>query len=70
MANPLLPLLILVIFLTLLGAVGYVVYSIATDVAEKAGQKMEKHNISLSKEGMRVKLKDVKEEDYVGTTQK
>ena len=70
MANPLLPLLVLVVFLGVLGGVGYVVYSIASDVAEKTGQKMEKHNISLSKEGMRVKLKDVNTEDYVGQTQR
>jgi len=70
MANPLLPLLVLIVFLGLLGAIGYVVYSIASEVAEKTGEKMEKHHISLSKEGMRVKMKDVKQEDYVGGTQK
>jgi predicted membrane protein len=70
MANPLLPLLVLLIFLGLLGAIVYVVYSIASDVAEKTGEKMEKHNISLSKEGMRVQMTDVKQEDYVGGTQK
>jgi 5-bromo-4-chloroindolyl phosphate hydrolysis protein len=67
--HPLLPLLILIIVLGFLALVGFVVYSIARDIAQKAAQKLEEHDVSFSKKGMEIKVKEMKEEDYVGATQ-
>ncbi|MCJ1324715.1 Chitin synthase, class 1 [Thelotrema lepadinum] len=69
MAHPLLPLLILTILLLGAGVVGYVVYSIATEIADKTNKSMEDHHITFSKDGMKVGVKHVKEEDYVSATQ-
>ena len=70
MAHPLLPLLVLTILLLGAGVVGYVVYTIATDVAQKTNKSMEDHHITFSKDGMKVGVKHVKEEDYVANTQR
>jgi len=67
--HPLLPLLILILVLGFLALVGFVVYSIARDIAAKAAQKLEEHDVSFSKKGMEIKVKEMKEEDYVGATQ-
>ena len=64
------PLLILLTFLLFAGAIGYVVYMIVTDIADKTSQKMEEKHITLSKDGMKVGIKELKEESYVGKTQR
>jgi len=69
MAHPLIPLLILFIVLCFAGFVGYVVYSIANDIADKTSKKMDKHNVSFGKDGMKIGVKQIKEEDYVAQTQ-
>ena len=45
-------------------------YTIATDVADKTSKKMEKKNISFGKEGMKIGVKEVKNENYVDQTQR
>lgn len=70
MAHPLIPLLILFIVICVAGFVGYVVYSIANDIADKTAKKMDKHNVSFGKEGMKIGVKQVKDEDYVAQTQR
>jgi hypothetical protein len=40
-----------------LAGLGFVVYSIVTEVTNTTKKKIEKKNISLSKEGMQVKMK-------------
>ena len=69
MAHPLVPLLILVIVVCGAAVVGYVAYSIANDIADKTAAKMEKKNVSFGKEGLKIGVKELKEEDYVGATQ-
>ncbi|KAI4150235.1 MAG: hypothetical protein LQ340_004199, partial [Diploschistes diacapsis] len=69
MAHPLIPLLILFILLTLAGVVSYVVYTIINDIADKTNKSMEDHHITFTKDGMKVGVKHVREEDYVGATQ-
>lgn len=64
------PLLIFFAVLTVAAFVGYVVYTIATDVADKTSKKMEKKNISFGKEGMKIGVKEVKNENYVDQTQR
>lgn len=66
----LLPLVILFGTLAAAAFVGYVIYSIATDIASKTSQKMEKKNINFGKDGMRIGVKEVKNENYIDSTQK
>ena len=70
MAHPLIPLLILFIVITGALAVGFVVWTVVTDVADKTNKRMEDHHITFTKDGMKVGVKHVKEEDYVGATQR
>jgi len=67
--HPLLPLLVLFLVILFLCAIGFVVYSIARDIAQKAAEKLEEKDIKFSKKGMEVRVKEYKEEDYVGATQ-
>lgn len=68
--HPLAPLLILLTVLLVFGFIGYVVYIVATDVADKTSQKMQKKNVIVTKDGMKVGLKEVREESYVDNTQR
>lgn len=68
--HPLAPLLILLTVLLVFGSIGYVVYTVATDVADKTSQKMQKKNVIVTKDGMKVGLKEVREESYVDHTQR
>ena len=51
-------LILLFLVVGVLCAVGFVAYSIAHDVGHQTKKKMEKRNISLSKEGMKVGVKE------------
>ncbi len=66
----LVPLIILFLVLAVLAAVGFVAYSIANDVSSKTRQKMEQRNISFTKEGMKVGVKEVSSEQQQDSTQK
>lgn len=66
--HPLIPLLILFLFLLVAAGVGFIVYSIVTDIASKTSKKMEDHNVSVGKDGLKIALKEVKHEDYVDST--
>ena len=66
----LVPLIILFLVLAVLAAVGFVAYSIANDVSSKTRQKMEKRNISFSKDGMKVGVRKVTSEQQQDSTQK
>lgn len=68
--SDLLPLFLLVLALTVAAAIAYIIYSVATEVAAKTSQKMEEKNVVFSKEGMRVGVREVRGEDYVGKTQR
>ena len=70
MAHPLLPLLILVLVLGIGSLLAYAIYTVATDVAQKTARKMEKKNVTFSREGMKVGVREVGEENYVARTQK
>ncbi|MCJ1273997.1 hypothetical protein MMC21_001790 [Puttea exsequens] len=65
----LVPLLVLTVVLALAAFIGYVGYTIANDIAEKTSKKMERKNVSFGKEGMRIGVKEVREENYVDRTQ-
>ena len=66
----LLPLILLLIFISVGAAIGYVVWSIATDIATKASQQMEAKHIKFGKDGVRIEIKELNEEDYVADTQR
>lgn len=66
----LVPLIITVVLLAIVGAIGYVAYSIAVDVADKTSQKMEKKNMSFSKDGLKVGVKEVSAEQVGDSAQK
>lgn len=64
------PLVIFFVVLTVAAFVGYAVYTIATDVADKTSKKMEKKNISFGKDGMKIGIKELRNENYVDQTQR
>jgi len=63
------PLLVLLVVLGLAAFVGYAAYCVVNDVADKTSKKMEEKNVSFSKDGMRVGIKEKKTENYVDQTQ-
>lgn len=66
----LLPLIFLLVFVTILAAVGYVVYTIVQDVGKTTREKMERKNVVFTKDGMKVEVKEVKDEAYKDRTQR
>ena len=69
-AGNLVPLIILVLVVGVLAAVGWVAYQIATDVGNTTKKKMEKRNISFTKDGMKVGIKEVSQEQQGDSAQK
>jgi len=65
-----LPLIITFILLVIVAVVGFVAYQIACDVAENTSKKMEKKNVSFSKDGLKVGVKEVSAEEVGDSTQK
>ncbi len=70
MASRILPLIILVVVVGILAVVGFVVYSIVQDISNKTRDKMEKKNVMFTRDGMKVGVKEVNEEDYVDRSQR
>ncbi|KAJ5130660.1 uncharacterized protein N7515_006699 [Penicillium bovifimosum] len=68
-ARNLVPLVLLLVFVGILAAVGFVVYSIMQDVSKNTREKMERKNIAFTKDGMKVQVKEVKDEAYKDRTQ-
>ena len=66
----LVPLILLLIFISVGAAIGYVVWSIATDIATQTSKRMEAKHIKLGKDGVRIEVKELNEEDYVSDTQR
>ncbi|OAA41610.1 hypothetical protein BBO_05596 [Beauveria brongniartii RCEF 3172] len=62
----------LIITLGVVGGIGFVLYHVylsVTKMGETASQKMGKKNVVLTKDGMRVGVKNVRNERYVDKTQ-
>lgn len=64
------PLIILVIFIGVIAAIGFVIYSIAHDVGHHTRQKLERKNVSFSRDGMKVGVKEVSIEQQEDKTQR
>jgi uncharacterized protein (UPF0333 family) len=69
-ARNLIPLILLLVFVGVIAAVGFVVYSIVQDVGKSTREKMERKNIAFTKDGMKVQVREVKDEAYKDRTQR
>lgn len=65
-----LPLILLLLFVAVLAVVGYVVYTIVQDVSKHTRAKMERKNIAFTKDGMKVRVKEMHDEQYKDRTQR
>jgi hypothetical protein len=68
--NSIVPVIILFLVVLLFAAIGFVVYTIVQDISNKTKAKMQKKNIQFSKDGMKVSMKEVRDEDYKDQTQR
>ncbi|KAL5002280.1 hypothetical protein BDV10DRAFT_118200 [Aspergillus recurvatus] len=69
MVNRLIPLVILLIVVVVLVVIGFVAYSIIQEISDKTKSKMEKRNVMFTKDGMKVGVREVGEEEYVDRSQ-
>ncbi|KAL1988140.1 hypothetical protein VTN96DRAFT_670 [Rasamsonia emersonii] len=65
----LIPLLILLVVAGFLAAFGFMLYSIAQSVGQTTREKMEKKHVLFSRDGMKVGVKELKDEDYKDRSQ-
>ena len=66
----LIPLIVLIVVIVVLAVVGYIAYSIIQDVSKNTREKMEGRNVVFSKDGMKVGVKELKDEDYRDRSQR
>lgn len=66
----LVPLIILFLVVGILAAVGYVAYTIAQGVGKTTREKMERKHIAVTKDGMKVQVKGIRDEEYKDNTQR
>ncbi|KAF5876703.1 uncharacterized protein Bfra_003109 [Botrytis fragariae] len=67
--SKLLPLLVFLIVLAAFAFVGYQVYLVTQQVSKSASDKMASKNVSFTKDGVKVGVKELKNESYVDKTQ-
>ncbi|KAK1766392.1 hypothetical protein QBC33DRAFT_540869 [Phialemonium atrogriseum] len=65
----LLPLIITLIFVGIAAWIGYQIYVSVNKIRAKASERMSNNNVVFTKDGMRVKVKQIKNESYVDATQ-
>ncbi|EOD44080.1 hypothetical protein GTA08_BOTSDO10606 [Neofusicoccum parvum] len=65
----LIPLLILFVIVAVAAYVGFQIYLYANELADRGVKKMEKKNVVFTKDGMKVGVKEVRDEDYSDKTQ-
>ncbi|KAG9529823.1 hypothetical protein KCU93_g3150, partial [Aureobasidium melanogenum] len=65
----LLPLVILFVFVGAFAFVGYQMYLWTNDLANHGKKTMEKKNVMFTKDGMKVGVKEMSEEEYADRTQ-
>jgi len=68
--SKLLPFILLLLLVGIATFIAYAIYTIASDVASKTQKKMEEKNVSFSKEGLKVGVREVRNENYVDRTQR
>ncbi|KAF7172307.1 hypothetical protein CNMCM5623_004546 [Aspergillus felis] len=67
--HSLVPLFILLVAVVILSIIGYIAYSIVQEVSKNTRSKMEKKNVMFTKDGIKVGVKELSEEDYVDRSQ-
>ncbi|EAW21564.1 uncharacterized protein NFIA_067310 [Aspergillus fischeri NRRL 181] len=65
----LIPLIILLVAVIIFSVIGYIAYSIVQEVGKNTRSKMEKKNVMLTRDGVKVGVKELSEEDYVDRSQ-
>lgn len=65
-----LPLIFLFLGVGVAAFIGFVVYSIVQDVKSQTQKKMEKKNVMFSRDGMKVGVKEVDDEEYKDRSQR
>lgn len=65
----LIPLIIVLLFVGVTAWIGYHIYLSVNQISEKASERMNKKNVVFTRDGVRVGVKDIKNEKYVDTTQ-
>ena len=66
-----LPLVFLIVVVGVGGFIGYSIYTWSNELADRANKKMEKKNIGFTKDGgLRVGVKELKDENYADKQQK
>lgn len=65
-----LSLVFLLLFVGLLAGVGFVAYSIYQEISKSTREKMERKNIAFSRDGMKVGVREIKDEAYKDRTQR
>ncbi|KAF5856473.1 hypothetical protein ETB97_007304 [Aspergillus alliaceus] len=65
----LIPLIILLVVVTILAVIGYIAWSIVQEVTRNTRSKMEKKNVVWSRDGMKVGVKELNDEDYKDRSQ-
>lgn len=67
----LVPLIVLFVLVGVASFIGYGLYQWSNELADRASRKLEKKNVSFSKDGgLRVGVKALRDETYVDKTQK
>ncbi|KAJ5239845.1 hypothetical protein N7468_004464 [Penicillium chermesinum] len=67
--HKILSLVFLLLFVGVVAAVGFVAYSIYQEVSKNTREKMEHKNIAFTKDGMKVGVRELKDEAYKDRTQ-
>ena len=64
------PLILLLLFVAILTGIGYAVYTIVQDISKNTRAKMEHKHVILTKDGMKVEVKEMQDEQYKDRTQR
>ncbi|KAF7592809.1 hypothetical protein BBP40_012492 [Aspergillus hancockii] len=65
----LVPLIILLVVVSVLAVIGYITWSIVQEVTRNTRSKMEKKNVVWTRDGMKVGVKELNDEDYKDRSQ-
>jgi hypothetical protein len=68
--NSVFPLVILAIVVVFAAIVGFVIFTIVQEIANKAHETMAKKHVMVTKDGVRVHVKEIKDEDYRDKSQR
>ncbi|PLN74601.1 hypothetical protein BDW42DRAFT_198192 [Aspergillus taichungensis] len=69
MSNPILPLIILLVAVAIFAVIGYIAWTTATEVTRNTRSHMEKKNVMFSRDGLKVGVKELQDEEYKDRSQ-